>query len=478
MTNEILCKGGFVLSMDPDIGDLPKGDVHIADGRIVRVGVDLEAPNAEVIDAAGKIVLPGLVDGHRHVWQSTLRGVAADWTLPQYLVEARSMYCGCFDAEDAYLGNYLGGVESIAAGITTVVDHSHLQKSPEISDALVRGLSDSGVAGFFCYGLQNELDFMSADGGVNVDIDVNAVRGNMMRAPDEWHDANARRVRDYLLEKGGLLRFGIALPDAASFMPAEIAASFIDRARNLQPEFITGHWDAMVRDGHYISNLADLHARGALTKNMAFTHGNHLNDDDCKLLAGAGVGLCTTPDTECGMGMGPLQARRFVALGGAAVLGVDISSYVSADIFKQAYLMLQSERMSLAERHGHLPGQVAWRAREALEMATIMGARAIGMDDTIGSIRPGKRADLIVVAPSAASALPLLDPVASLLFYTSPADVETVLIDGKVRKRAGRLVGVDLTALNEAAARSVQRVTARFNRLPRDILQSAWAGMM
>jgi cytosine/adenosine deaminase-related metal-dependent hydrolase len=174
--------------------------------------------------------------------------------------------------------------------------------------------------------------------------------------------------------------------------------------------------------------------------------------------------------------MGALQARRFIALGGAAVLGVDISSYVRADIFRQACLMLQAERMCLAERHGHMQPQVGWRSREALELATIVGARAIGMDDTIGSLTPGKRADLIIVAPSAESALPMLDPVASLLFYTGPAEVETVLIEGRARKRAGRLVDVDLAALNAATARSVQRVTQRFNRLPRDLLQTTWAG--
>lgn len=476
--SEILCKGGFVLSMDPAIGDLPRGDVHIADGRIVRVGEDLDAPNAEVIEAAGRIVLPGLVDGHRHVWQSTLRGVASDWSLPQYMVEARSMYCGVFDAEDAYLANYLGGLESIAAGITTVVDHSHLQRSPEITDALARGLGDSGVAGFFCYALQNELEFMTASGEFNPEVDAATFRDPLMRPADAWHDGNAGRVRDSLLAKGRLLRFGVALPDATAFMPTEIAAGFIARAQALQPDLITSHWDAIARDGQYHSSLSDLHARGALTRNMLFTHANHLSEEDLGRLVEAGVGLCTTPDTECGMGMGPLQAHRFVALGGAAVLGVDISSYVSADIFKQAYLLLQAERMTLADRHGHMPMQVGWRARDALEIATIGGARALGMGDEIGSLTPGKRADLIVVAPNPATAMPMRDPVASLLFYTSPAEVETVLIQGKALKKAGRLADVDLAALDTATSRSAQRVSERFSRLPRELLQTTWVAMM
>jgi len=137
---ELLIKGGCVVTMDPSIGDFASADVHVRDGRLVAVAPQLDVPGAEVIDAVGKIVIPGLVDGHRHVWQSLLRGVSVDWSLSEYMIEARSMYCGCFEPEDAYAANYLGGLEAVAAGITTLVDHSHLQASPAMSDALAAGL--------------------------------------------------------------------------------------------------------------------------------------------------------------------------------------------------------------------------------------------------------------------------------------------------------------------------------------------------
>lgn len=112
---ELLIKGGCVVTMDPGIGDFASADVHVRDGRLVAVAPQLDVPGAEVIDAVGKIVIPGLVDGHRHVWQSLLRGVSVDWSLPEYMVEARSMYCGCFEPEDAYVANYLGGLEAVTA---------------------------------------------------------------------------------------------------------------------------------------------------------------------------------------------------------------------------------------------------------------------------------------------------------------------------------------------------------------------------
>lgn len=171
MARDFLVRGGCVLTMDPDLGDIPIGDVLLRGDRIVEVGAALDAPGAEVIDAAGMIVLPGLIDGHRHAWQSVLRGLAGDWTFPKYMVEARAIYCGCFDPDDAYLANYLGGLESIAAGITTIVDHCHLQSTPEVSDALARGLKDSGVGGVFCYALQNVPYYV--DGAA---VDGDAVR--------------------------------------------------------------------------------------------------------------------------------------------------------------------------------------------------------------------------------------------------------------------------------------------------------------
>ncbi len=209
---DIIIRGGYVVTMDVDIPDLPQGDVYIHDDRIVEVADHIDVSGAEVIDARGCVVTPGFIDGHRHVWCGLLRGARkadwGNWTLPEYMVEARSMYCGCFGADDEYVANYFGGLESLNAGITSVVDHSHLQKSPDVSEALARGLKDSGVGGFFCYSLQNVPNFVD-----NGSPDPDAIRDLLMRAPDAWHDEAAAHIRAaYFLN--GPLRFGVALPEA------------------------------------------------------------------------------------------------------------------------------------------------------------------------------------------------------------------------------------------------------------------------
>jgi len=471
MTNDILVRGGYVLTMDHEIGDLPVGDVLLSGDRIVEVAPSIHAPDAEIVDAAGMIVLPGIIDGHRHVWQSLLRGLASDWTFPAYMIEARAMYAGCFDAEDAYVANLIGGLESIQGGVTTVVDHSHLQASPEISDALARGLKDSGVGGIFCYGLQNAPSYI--DGAP---IDADAVKDLLTRSPDPWHDENAARIRDTHFMTGPL-SFGVALPEATPYMPAEFAAAILARATALSPRLVTGHWNAISRPDVYVSTLSDLVGRNAFSIPTLLSHNNNLNEADLKVMASVGLGLCTCPDIECGMGIGPLMARRFVELGGAASLGLDLSAFVQADMFKQARVLLQIERKLLAEETGHMSAEIGYPTRAVLELLTLTGARSLGMDDEIGSLTPGKRADLIVVAPAPLVNAASSDPVAALIFHTDASDVDTVIVAGHVRKRAAGLQGVDHDDLAQRSRRSVAAIRERYSRLPRETLTGVWADM-
>lgn len=150
---QILLRGGTILSMDPRIGTIKSGDVLIQDDCIRAVDQKIDAPNAEIIDTTDMIVSPGFVDTHRHVWQTQLRTVATDWSLFDYFVQMRSIYSGFYKPEDAYIGNLVGALEAINAGVTTIVDHSHIMNSPDHSDEAVRGLKDAGIRGIFCYGL-------------------------------------------------------------------------------------------------------------------------------------------------------------------------------------------------------------------------------------------------------------------------------------------------------------------------------------
>ncbi|MCC4315261.1 amidohydrolase family protein [Streptomyces malaysiensis] len=464
-----LISGGHILSMDPAIGELPRGDVLVEDGTIAAVAGHgtVDAPGAEVIDASGTIVVPGFVDGHRHVWQSLLRGIAADWSLSDYMLQARALYAGCYDEDSAYLGNLLGGLESLSAGITTVVDHCHLQSGPRISDALARGLLDSGVGGVFCYALQNVPVY---DGGV----DPGEIEDVLTRMPDAWHDTNAARIRDtFFADDRGRLRFGVALPEATPYLPGSLVRQLLARADTLSPFLVTGHW---VDSGPH-GVLAELCAEGAWPDRTCLSHGNHIEADDLARLAEAGVSLCTTPDIECGMGIGPLAARRFRAAGGAAAIGTDLSNYARADVLQQARLLLQVERFTLAQGSPRPPRSVGYGVRDALALATLDGAEALGLADTIGSLSVGKRADVVLVRPDPLGAQPYTDPAAAVLFTTSPAEIDTVLVAGEVVKRDGVVCRGDLGELQQRIAAAAAGVRARHHQLPRPEIEQVWAGL-
>lgn len=376
----------------------------------------------------------------------------------------RGGYGGCFDAEDAYLANYLGGLEAVSSGVTTVVDHSHLQTSVEVGEALVRGSWDSGVGGYFAYAFQNTPNWRGHG------YDADALNDLLTRAPDAWHDESFRNVRKTLatldVTGSGRLQLGVALPETAPYLPVDVVRPILERIRALNPAMITAHWNAAVRDGQYLSNLGTLVGEGHFDGVTVLAHCNHLNSDDLATMARAGIGLATTPGTESGMGLGPLMGRRLVEHGGHAALGVDTTCYTQSDLLGQARTLLETERRELM-----------WSARGALELATITGARAVGLGDVVGSLTPGKRADVVVVSPDEIRARPGVDPVATLISYSGPGDIDTVMIDGEFRKRGGVLVGVDTAVLAQRCARAASVIRERAAALPPVVIDGAWQGM-
>ena len=154
MGGKYLIKNAYVVSVDKNIGNVPDCDVLIENDLITAVGPNLQhSSDHRVIDGTNAIVSPGFVDTHRHTWQSQTRTVASDYILIDYFVNLRNVYGSSYAAHDAYLGNLCGALESISNGTTYIVDHSHIQNSPEHSDAAVKGLMDSKIRAVFCYAL-------------------------------------------------------------------------------------------------------------------------------------------------------------------------------------------------------------------------------------------------------------------------------------------------------------------------------------
>lgn len=465
-----LIKNAMLATMDPATADLRVGDILIVDDRIAQVGTGIEVDDAEVIDATGMVASPGFVDTHRHVWQSLLRGVAIDWSLFEYMVEMRTMYPVCYDPSDAHLGNYVGALEAINAGVTTVVDHSHLQVTEDHSDALVQGLKDARIRGIFGYGVYRNPRYTPGH-----DIDPSAIIAEIAGPIEEFHRVNAARVREqHFPSNDGLLRFGIASSEFFTFGSMDPVLEELAWSRTLEPARITFHAAIGINDDvNIIENLSNA---GALGDDLLLSHGNCLTDADLALIAREGGWLSTTPDTEFQMAGTFPVLERVVQSGRMPSLGVDIVSGFPGDMFTQMRLMLQALRFrqNEATHPRGLPSGLRYPAAKMLEYATMGGATCVGLESEIGSLTPGKKADVILTRLSSANTAALRDPVAALVFFANPSDVEYVWIDGVARKQAGELVGESWATVEQRVQRARDGIDERFARIDARAMRRAW----
>jgi cytosine/adenosine deaminase-related metal-dependent hydrolase len=462
--DELLIKAGRVITMVDGQPDEIAASIHVRDGRIAAIlGADADVPGARVIDASGKIVMPGFVDTHRHVWQTQLRTVAADWTLYDYLVNMRSVYSGFYEAEDAYLGNDMGALEAVNAGITTVVDHCHLINSPDHTDRLIDGLEDSGIRAIFCHGMFINPKFNPF---------------SMEQEPGWRYDDIARIRRERIKEDVGRIMLGVNPQEPESGPPQRLHDE-VRRFRDLGVKAISMHVAMGCYDGQnrVVQHLADA---GLLGPDMIFVHGAALTDDEIEAIRAAGSGISSTPETELQMGMGYPIALSGRDTGTRVSLGIDIVSNYPGDMFGQMRIAMQAARAQdnevLAARH-QAPRQLRVKARDALRLGTLGGAEALHMEDRIGTIEVGKAADIIVIGTESLAMTPAHDAIGAAVLGAAASDVDTVIIDGVVRKENGVLVGVDLPAMRARLLASAQRIHGSATYVPRDEIHALWGSI-
>lgn len=440
----VLIRNARILSM-VDGADEVRGNVLVQDGKIAALGT-FEAPtDAEIVDAAGGIVMPGLIDTHRHIWQTQLRTTAADWTLYDYLVHMRMTYSSFYKPDDVYLGNYVGTLEALNAGITTIVDHCHILNSPEHTDAAIQGLKDSQARAVFCYGL-----FVNPSSHSPFAFD-----GNM-----EWRYADARRLRNTTFSSdSGKILLGLA-PHEPESVPFEVSAGDLAFAREIAAHTVSCHV-AMGAYDQGFQFVRRLHEAGLLDPQFLFVHGASLTDDELKMIADSGAGISSTPETELQMGMGYPVALRARNAGAHASLGVDIVSNYSGDLFAQMRMMIQSARAqgnAILEARGEAPRHVELKTRDVLRLATVGGAETLRLADKIGTLEVGKQADLIIIRTDTINMLPATHAVAAVVYNAGPGDVSDVMVDGAWVKRSGSLVGVDWATLGGRLQASAERI--------------------
>jgi len=422
---ELLIRNAYVLTMDAAVGDIANGDVHIRAGAIAAVGQGLQAPGAEVIDGAGMLVLPGFVETHWHVWTTLLRSLSGDAQEHGYFPTSRTV--GSFyTADDMYVAGRLAAAEAVSSGITFVHDWCHNVRGPAYAEAALRALTESGIRARFSYGSPT-----GASADVTIDLD------DLTRLSEGWSDHS----------NGGLLSLGLAWRGAAS--GATLRDYEVAKRLGLP---ISVHANNYQTSAGGIQQLAD---RKLLGPGMQVIHAVWCTPAEIRAMADNGVAVSVSPYSEMRIGFGFPIAAELLAAGIPVGLSVDTPALSgNADMFAIMKAIQNIE-------NGRALNEFKLTARRVLELATIEGARSMGIADSVGSLTPGKRADVIMVNTRAVNMAVLTEPAHLLVEAAQPANVDTVVIDGRVLKRAGRLTNVDVADVIDDAARALSDVRRR-----------------
>jgi cytosine/adenosine deaminase-related metal-dependent hydrolase/ribose/xylose/arabinose/galactoside ABC-type transport system permease subunit len=423
-TDRKLIKGGTVLSMDPSVGDFT-GDVLIDGATIVRVGPELSNGEVEVIDATGMIVMPGFVDTHRHIWEGLLRNIGTDVPLEGrngYISFVLHKLAPAFRPQDAYVGNLVSALGAIDAGITTLLDWSHIQGSPAHTDAVIQALKDSGMRAVFAYGFP--------------------WWGKWEERQPSWF---VRAATEHFSSKDQMLTLALAAP-GPEFTDFEVSRDHWKLARETGAR-ITTH----VGVGSYgqDAKVQEMGKAGLLGPDTTYIHCTTLNDTEIQMIVDTGgtVSLASPVEMMMGHGMPPIQ--KFLDRGLRPSLSIDVETNVPNDMFNQMRSVLGLQR-ALASAEGKAP----MATRDVLACATVEGARANGLESKVGTLTPGKQADVIMLRTDRMNVTPLNDPAAAVVASMDTSNVETVLIGGRVMKRHGQLLHVDWPAVRRAVLES------------------------
>ena len=425
MPHRMLLRSGHVVSMDPDIGDLPQGDVLVEDGTIVAVAREIPAEaDAEVLDMTGRIVVPGFVDTHRHTWEAPIRGCAPDATLDDYFVDVLDTFAPLYTPEDVYAGNLAGSLECLNAGITTLVDWSHINNTPEHPDAAVQALTETGIRAQYAYGSANTS------------------------LADYWFDSkiaipgdDVRRVRErWFASDKGLVTMALATR-GPGFCINDVVTSEWGLARELDLP-ITVHV-AMGRLAGRFGMVKQLNDLGLLGPDTTYVHCCYLSDEEWRMVADSGGTVSIAPQVETQMGHGWPPVMKAIEHGLRPSLSIDVVTTVPGDMFTQIRAAFAAERARVNadcwEADVAIPDTML-TARQMLGIATLNGAHVARLEDRTGSLTPGKRADIVAIDATALNVAPVHDAAAAVTLSADVSNVDTVIVDGVVRKRDGRLL--------------------------------------
>jgi cytosine/adenosine deaminase-related metal-dependent hydrolase len=416
-----LFKGGTVLTLDRQVPNLATGDVLVQDDRIAAVGPSIDAGDADVIDAAGHIVMPGLVDAHHHMWLGVMRRMMPNVDdLFAYIDVVAERLGAHYRPLDMYVSTKLTAAASLDAGITTIIDACHSSRSPEHTDAALDALKAAGIRALHMAGAPMDKQACAAH-----------LPGDLRRLARDWNAA------DGLVRVGLFGQLNLDWWHVARELDMRILTEFIGDLATLSPAFTTP---------------------GVLGPHNIFNHCTRVPQETWKRLADAGVNVTVNPRSDALFGFDDdtFAYQQAVDHGLAPALGIDLDTAFGSDMFGEMHALFGQQRAAMRYRRfrgeADVPAPISVEA--VLQAATVNGARAAGVDDRVGTLTPGKQADIIMVRTRGVAVFPVTHAIGTIVHAVERADVDTVMVGGRLRKRAGRLVDIDLARLEADAVAS------------------------
>src|SRR5262245_23211607 len=432
----IVIRNAYIMTMDPATGDIKDADLHVRDGVIVAIGPKLQVARATAINGAGMIVLPGLIETHWHMWNTLLRSMSGDKPDLGYF-RTTAPLGQRFDPSDMYQGTRLAAAEAINSGITFVHDWCHNIRSLDYADQDLRALRESGLRARFSYG-----------GSQGMPNTQGIVLADLEQIERDW----PKYSNDGLITLGLAWR-GMGGNNPATAIPPEIYKAEIEAARKLGLPISVHASGSRAATGQ----VATIAKAGLLAKDMQIIHGIVLTPEEITAIKEVGASVSLSPTSELRIGFGLPQTANLLAAGIPVGLSVDTVELTgNADMFGIMKFIQNIE-------NGKSESEFKLTARRVLELATIEGARSMGIADKVGSLQPGKRADLIMVSTRDVNLGVFGDPAHMLVTAAQPSNVDTVMVDGRILKRGGKLIALNAALVTREASAANAALRQRAN---------------
>jgi 5-methylthioadenosine/S-adenosylhomocysteine deaminase len=416
-----LFKGGTIVTMDARVPNLVTGDVLVEGDRIVAVGANIGADGAEVIDAAGKIVLPGLIDAHHHAWLGVMRRLMPDVDdLFAYIDVVAEKLGAHYRPIDMYVSTQLTAVTSLDAGITTIVDACHSSRSPEHTDAALESLDSAGIRALHMVGAP--MDKKASAEHLPRDLERLALN---------WNTSSD------LVRVGLFGQLNLDWWKVARGLNMQILTEFIGDLAKLGPQFAVP---------------------GILGPHNIFNHCTRVPEETWKQFAQAGVNITVNPRSDALFGFDDdgFAYQKAIEHGLTPALGIDLDTAFGSDMFGEMHALFGQQRAAMRYRRfrGEVDVPAPILVQDVLRAATVNGARAAGLETSIGTLTPGKQADIIMLRTNAVAVFPVTNAIGTIVQAVERSDVDTVMVAGRLRKRGGKLIGVDIEKLAAEAIAS------------------------